>query len=233
MAKTVNCAFCGKELKTGLFTGNAYSIFVGGTEITCCEHCWEAWNVLDKRESKRFDAKVANYMKANRKRRLTEAEAMELYKLYLAEREAYRKRSGQDALTESIGFFQYSEDGCFSVAEFEQGSVISSNDMAKVFDVQEEKAVCAFRSEDISRLEYRKVDKLGTSINFFKTAYLYEVRLNDPAVMTYKPSVTYFVTWGTALLPHKQAKKAEDQLLTCLDLLKKFTGSTVPVRRIK
>lgn len=234
MAKTVKCAFCGKEMKAGLFSGEDFPLHATEFDyITCCEHCCKAYTIGDKREIKRFSAKVENYKKITGKRKLTQEELAKLYDTYFAEMNACKARNGQERLAEFAGYFHYNENGYFAVEEFELGSVITSGDMSRAIDRQAVPGICAFSGEDISRLEYRLADKLGTSAGTFTDAYLFEVRLNDPRKLSYRPCITYFVTRGSALLPHKRAQQAEASLVDVLNVLKRMTGTSARIVKIK
>ena len=65
------------------------------------------------------------------------------------------------------------------------------------------------------------------------TAYVFEVLLNDPRIMTYRPCVTYVVATGTAFLPHKRKEQAEGSVISALNVLKKATGAMAQIAKIK
>lgn len=234
MAKTVKCAFCGKEMVTGFFKGEDMALDLGDEYITCCAACHGHYALESKQERNRFKAKLSNYKKSNGKRKLTESELVALYNTYVTERQAYQQRSAQAGKLESLGYFYCNDAGAYYVAEFELGSVTSSRDMAKAIDHLEEPAICAFGGNDISCLEYRTVDKLGVDTGkALTTAYLFEIRLNDPRQMSYKPSVTYLVARGTAFLPHKRLQAAEECAMNALNILKRATGTSAKIVKVK
>ncbi|MBO5741174.1 MAG: hypothetical protein J6R54_04245, partial [Bacteroidaceae bacterium] len=117
---------------------------------------------------------------------------------------------------------------------FALGSVIFSKEIANAIDKVTDDAIGVFDRTDISCLEYRLTDKLGTDTGkAMTTAYVFEVLLNDPRVMTYKPCVTYVVATGTAFLPHKRKEQAEESVISTLNVLKKTTGAMAQIVKIK
>ena len=235
MAKTVTCAFCGKEITKGMFRGDAKSLCAGGLDyITCCEDCMEKYQIKDMDEVKRFEAKYLNYKKANKIKKLSQEEMAALYRDYVEEMYYYHRRNGTVVLNNNIGFFRYNDEGCFSVAESQVIKLVAASDMRKLIDNMEKVCKCAFTGEDISRLEYRIVDKMGEDYGkMLNTAYLFEVHFNDPRVLTYKPTMLHYVMTGEALLKMNRRKKAEDSLVSVLNTIKKKTGSRARIVKIK
>lgn len=234
MAKMIKCKFCGKELKTGIFSGNAFYLSMGeDISVPCCEECYKQYSLGSKEEEKRFKAKIENYKKSNGKRKLTEAEQEALYTTYYNEMKGYKAKSA-GVILNSLGYFKVNDDGFFSVAEFALGSVSSAKEIANAIDKVADDAIGIFDKDDISFLQYRLTDKLGTDTGkAMTTAYVFEVRLNDPRSMTYKPCVTYMVATGTAFLPHKRKEQAEESVISTLNVLKRATGATAQIVKIK
>lgn len=234
MAKMIKCKFCGKEIKDSFFSNEVFYLNMGEcVSIPCCEECYKQYSLGSKDEEKRFEAKVANYKKSNGKRRLTDAEQESLYNTYYNEMKAYKAKNAGATLN-NLGYFKASEDGFFSVAEFALGSVTSSKEIANAIDKVTDDAIGVFDRNDISRLEYRFTDKLGTDTGkAMTTAYVFEIFLNDPRVMSYKPCVTYFVATGTGFLPHKRKEQAEESMISTLNVLKKATGTMAQIVKIK
>lgn len=234
MAKMVKCKFCGKEMKDSFFSAEVSYLNMGeDVSVPCCEDCFRQYELGSKDEENRFKAKVANYKKSNGKRKLTDAEQEALYITYYNEMKTYKAKNANVTLNE-LGYFKTNEDGFFSVAEFALGSVTSSKEIANAIDKVTDDAVGAFDKTDISCLKYRLTDKLGTDTGkAMTTAYVFEVLLNDPRVMTYKPCVTYVVGTGTAFLPHKRKEQAEESVLSVLNALKKATGTPMQIVKNK
>ena len=234
MAKMVKCKFCGKEMKDSFFSSDVFYLSMGeDVSVHCCEDCYKQYGLGSKDEEKRFKAKVANYKKSNGKRKLTDAEQEALYITYYNEMKAYEAKNAGVTLND-LGYFKANEDGFFSIAEFALGSVIFSKEIANAIDKVTDEAIGVFDRTDISCLEYRLTDKLGTDTGkAMTTAYVFEVLLNDPRVMTYKPCVTYVVATGTAFLPHKRKEQAEESVISALNVLKKTTGAMAQIVKIK
>lgn len=230
----IRCKFCGKEMKDSFFSNEVFYLSMAeGTAVPCCEDCCKQYGLGSKDEEKRFQAKVVNYKKSNGKRKLTDAEIEALYMTYYNEMKAYKEKNAGVILSD-LGYFRNNDEGFFSVAEFALGSVSSAKEMANAIDRVTDDAIGVFDQNDISCLEYRLTDKLGTDTGTALTsAYVFEVRLNDPAVMTYKPCVTYLVAYGKAFLPHKRKEQAEESMISVLNVLKKATGTTAQIVKIK
>ena len=70
MAKTTNCAFCGKELTKGFFTGDVTTLDVGLMQnIECCEECCEKYKKIAKHVKKRFGVKCETLKKKTKKKK--------------------------------------------------------------------------------------------------------------------------------------------------------------------
>lgn len=234
MAKTVKCAFCGKEMVTGFFKGEDWKVNLGGVLISCCDDCYRHFELDNKIENDRFNIKMENYKKTNKIRKISESDALKLYHTYFKQMKAYRKRSEQAGELKFLGFFHANENGYVSTTEFRLGSVSSGRDMEKAMKQCGNPAVAAFDGRDISRIEYRVVNKLGVDAEKPNTsAFAFEVRLNDPREMTYRPSVVYFVFTGTAFLAHAQLRQAEEYLLATLCLLQRASGTTAQIVKMK
>ncbi len=234
MAKTINCAFCGKEMNKGFFNSEVCNLSASDIDlIYCCDSCHDHYKLDNKHEQKRFETKVINYKKSNGKRKLTQQELAKLYVTYFTEMNTYKEKKTDNDL-DFLGYFYYNDNGQFYTNELVLGSVISTGDMAKTFDKLAAPAVCTFEGEDISRLEYRITSKLGSDTGkAFTTAYLFEIHFNDPKEMTYRPSIAYFTSTGTAFLPHKRLKKAEERIIESLSFLKNKTGTSAKITKIK
>ena len=233
MAKTTNCVFCGKELTTGFFSGSANSIHVGdGKMIDCCDDCYNTYH-LDSLEAKRFEAKLENYKKANNIRKLSKEQLFELYMIYFREREENIARNGMGKLIDHSCFFRYGENGLFTTEEVLRGSVDSIRAQVKLIDRQQKGIENAFSAEDVSELRYRLTSKLGNDLRWFGNTFLFEVHLNDPKIMTYKPSVTYFTTRGIGIFPFMMRKRAEEMAERYMLELKAHIGSKLPVQKVK
>ena len=234
MAKMTHCVFCGKELSDGLFKGDAnYLSVTKMRSVPCCDDCCKTFDMNDKRETARFTTKLENYMKANGIRKLNDAQVAELYLTYFREREENIARNGLNKLTEYSCFFRYGEEGLFCTEEVLRGSVDSIKAQIKLIDRQQKGIANAFGAEDVSQLRYRLTSKLGNHLRLFSNTFLFEVHLNDPKVMTYSPSVTYFSARGIGILPFMMRKHAEEMAECYMLELKGCIGSHVPVEKVK
>jgi hypothetical protein len=234
MAKTVKCAFCGKEMVSGFFKGEDKVATLADEYISCCEDCFRHYELDNRNEECRFAVKVENYKKTNKIRKLSQQQILALYQTYFSQLQICRSKSANAGPMDSLGYFHANDAGWFCTTEFRLGSVISARDMAKAVDKLEDAPVCAFCADDIGCLTYRVVDKLGTDTGKTLTsAYLFEIRLNDPREMTYRPAVCYMVGTGTAFLNHKRLEAAEASVVSTLRVLKDATGAAVQITKVK
>ena len=70
MAKTTHCAFCGKEITTGFFSGDANAVYIKYDRADCCEECYEKYHSEAKRVEKRLKVKLDNYKAATKSKKL-------------------------------------------------------------------------------------------------------------------------------------------------------------------
>ena len=180
-----------------------------------------------------FRSKVENYKKANRIHKLTDKDVLDLYMTYFREREANIACNGSNQLTHYSAFFRHNENGRFCTEEVERGSVDSIKAQIKLIDRQQEGIVSSFGAEDVTQLQYRLTSKLGNNLQWFGNTFLFEVHLNDPKVMTYRPSVTYFTTRGIGILPFMMRKRAEEKAELYMLALRNCIGTNVPVEKVK
>lgn len=233
MAKTTNCAFCGKELTTGFFKGDALDLYVGFDSATCCEHCYDQYQKDIKRIEKRLKVKIDNYKQATKTKKLDSRQVADLIRTYLAQEQEQIARCGKIDEYTDLGFFAIDEEkGLFAIREFELGSDMSAHQMIKSLKKAEDVGEVWFSKDDITRLEYRTTF-VGESLGLFATAYSFEIRLNDEKVITYKPAITRAAFVGKGLFPHSQKKKAKLHCAEMLEVLKSAIGSDLPVVEVK
>lgn len=235
MAKTAKCAFCGAEVKTGFFAGNAEMLYLG-QEIPCCESCYKTYGKEIEEREDRIKTKIENLKKSSRVKLSNEDVAM-LVKKYLAEEEQQREKVGIQLLPEFSGFFNYNEDGYFTVHEFLLSSFLDGDSSIESIGVSKAKSMevdsLPFTKDDITRIEYRKATKVGASTGMFSEAHSFEIRLNDSKTFTYKPCITRLGVIGNGFLPFLAAKDAEKQVIEALEMFKRIIGCDLPVVKVK
>ena len=233
MAKITNCEICGREMTSGFFTGENEYLDTGAEMLNCCPDCCAKYRISDKKERTRFAVKLENYKKANKIRKLSNAELAQLYLKYFREMQAYQQERADIRLPNFLGFYRSNEEGWFFMQEANPKDISLDRQIYKAADRQGDPALCAFRGDEISLLEYRLVNSVLVTGSLFRFTGIYEVRLNDPREMTYKPCVTYVVSTGKAFFPFNQKKKAEMAVQAVLRLLKKETGTNAVIRKFK
>jgi hypothetical protein len=232
MAKTTHCAFCGKELTSGFFSGDACSLDVGGVALVdCCQECHDKYAKESKRVHKRFSVKIANYKKAT-KQKVDSKTLVDFFLRYLAEEKEQIARCGTGSSKANAGYFACEEDGTFAITEFELGADVSAKQMIKSGKKAMDTGEVRFNKDDITKLEYRTT-MVGDSLSLFSTAFSFEVRLNDEKVFTYKPCITKMFFVGTGLFPHTQKKKAKEQCAAVMRIFQKAIGSNIPIVEVK
>lgn len=232
MAKTTHCAFCGKELTSGFFSGDAYSLEIGGVAfVDCCQKCYEKYEEESARIRKRFSIKIANYKKAT-KQKVDNKTLVDFFLRYLAEEKTQIARCGTGSPKANAGYFTCEDDGTFAITEFELGADVSAKQMAKSGKKAENVGEVRFNKDDITKLEYRTT-MVGDSLNLFSTAFSFEIRLNDEKVFTYKPCITKMFFVGTGLFPHTQKRKAKEQCAAVLRVFQQAIGSNIPIVEVK
>lgn len=235
MAKTTKCQFCGKELTTGFFGGDATSIDVAsGVSVTCCEECRAQKKDIAKINKERFGVKLANYKHAAKKK-LTEGEIAAMYSRYERQQEQHTVKSACNVPTEMTGFFWHDQNGTFGVKEFQQGflsSDVSAKSMVNSLKKAERVDTYGFTKDDITKLEFRQVG-MGDPLGLFAIAYSFEIRLNDEKVVTYKPCITRTAVLGRGFLGFFCKKSARKQMIKMLEAFKQVTGCTLPIAEVK
>lgn len=232
MAKTTNCVFCGKELKSGLFRGDDYALTIGDGYVTCCEECLDTYSDDAKRHKKRLIVKLENLKRASKRKKISEKELAEMYMVYRKEEETQMEKCGAQIPTDILGCFVYGDRGGFAVKEQKTGfanSDITAKDMVKTLDKADEYDCFFFDKEDITKLEYRPAGS-GSGLTMFSAAFAYEIRLNDEKVLTYKPCIAKMAVVGTGLFKRKSADK---NMYLFLNLFRKRIGSDLPIVKVK
>lgn len=233
MAKTTNCAFCGKELTKGFFKGDSKSIFVSTYTLDCCKDCLEAYDVFAQQESKRFSVKLDNYKKAT-KSKPDKNTVAQLLKKYYDEYFAQIKKGGLKTGEGRYGCFVYAEDGSFSVREtpiYSVSSDITAKDMIKSLKKAEKTQSLFFTKDDVTKIEYAQ-NGMADMLTMTAKAFSYSIRLNDETEITYKPCVTRTAAVGKGFA-FGYKKSAEKALMKELNEFKKITGCDLPVVKVK
>ncbi len=235
MAKTTKCQFCGKELTTGFFNGNATSVDVApGVSVTCCEACREEKKDIAKINKERFGIKLANYKQAAKKKP-SEAEIAAMYSRYEQEQVRHTVKSACDVPTRFTGFFWHNENGAFGVKEFQQGffsSDVSAKSMVQSLKKANRVDFYGFTKDDVTKLEFRQVG-MGDPLGLFAIAYSFEIRLNDEKVVTYKPCITRLAVVGRGITPYFTRRSAEKKVKAALEDFKRATGCTLPIVKVR
>ena len=231
MAKKTNCVFCNKELTKGLFKGDDCLLDTGAGLLTCCEDCYSQYQADEKRRSKRFGIKVENLKRAA-KRKVSEKELAEMYRVYVEEEQRQFEKCGRQAVDNHMIWFGFNNRKFFAVKEQATGFInsdVTAKEISKSIKKSEDYDSLCFDSDDITKLEFRPVGT-GSSLKGFSKMYSYEIRLNDEKVLTYKPCIARTFAIGTGLFPRK---KAEELMYTELKLFKERIGSTLPITKVK
>lgn len=234
MAKMTSCDFCGKEIKKGVFAGESFWIDVGNNmqgNLTCCEDCYNKYHPEEKAERKRFATKLEN-MKKSTKKRYSNKEIAKMFAEYIDEKYVILAKHGDELPEYYSGGFVTNSNGCFYLTEFCKGYInsdVSATDMIKSLDKSQSADCCCFDKNDITKIEYARVGR-GDILSFSKTAFSYEIRLNDESVMTYKPCITRTAVIGKGVF--LTGRSAEQEIVNALTFFKMGIGSDLPIKRI-
>lgn len=234
MSKNLKCAFCGKEIVSGWFSGTAAYIDVG-TFVDCCEECHDQYKPYAKEHKERFSTKLENYKRATKKK-LTGKEVADMFVAYLEEeKECYNKTIYADP-DMFKAFYVYDSDypNYFSTREFGTGflkSDISAKRMVKSLEKSEDTLCCCFDKNDITKIEYAPIGS-GDPLGLFKQAFSYAIRLNDETVMTYKPCIARTAVLGSGFL-FGYKKSANKKMVKILNEFKNQIGSDLPIVKVK
>ena len=113
------------------------------------------------------------------------------------------------------------------------GSIQLDSDVRKLLKIMGGRTESVFTAADVTRLDYRCVSKLGMGKGWLTNAYVFEIRLNDPAQLRYAPGVVYYPVAATAFLAHKRLRRAEKLMLEGLQSFKQKIGIDAPIRKIR
>lgn len=232
---TVNCDFCGKELKTSLFKGELKVLSIGKGSLSCCQECYDKYKDGEVTRENRFYTKLENYKKANKIKSISSKDIANMYKAYVDEETQQIIKLGGEIPNKAAGCFILSQNGAFSVREFStkySNEDVSAKAMLKSLNkAQSNTECCFFSKDDITKIEYAK-SGMGAFIGLFSQAYSFNIRLNDEKVMTYKPCITRTAQVGRGFGLGYQ-KSAEKRLVDQLNMLKKAIGSDLPIVKVK
>ena len=187
MAKTVNCAFCNKEIQKGLFGGNAETLEIADSvKLDCCEECAAKYRVLAAIHFLRFSTKLSNYKWVNRAKPSTK-EIVSMYIKYLNEAQAYKERVAGEEASYQSWFFESNESGFFGISERKLGFMAS--------DISRDDKIASFKSDIITDFGFTKDDitcikfrlKGGDFNGLFHKIYSLEICLNEEKGITYRP----------------------------------------------
>ena len=234
MAKTVNCAFCGKELTSGFLNGNTTSVDLDAfVSIICCEECKNKYKPTVKNNKDRFVLKYES-LKKTTKKKYSQNEIADMYLTYLNEKEIQENKCGEEIPDMCFNCFVYNSNGYFSVREFGKGFIntdFSAQSMLKSLNKAQDTDCMMFDKNDITKIEYAQLG-FGDPLGLFSVAYSYAIRLNDETVMTYKPCITRTASLGNGFI-FGYAKSAEKNLIKQLNEFKKIIGCDLPIVKVK
>ncbi len=231
MAKTVNCAFCGKEITKGLFGENNQLDIASLVYVDCCDECYKE----RKREAKilrhRFALKLENYKWENRAKPRKE-QILEMYKSYSHECAVHILEKSSLAPTGVAEFFVYDGEGHFGWLERRvgfMGADISTE--AKIETIKNSKYdTFGFTKDDISCIEFRLCH--GEFSGLFHKGYSVEICLNHEKNLSFKPCYGKSVAIGGGF-GFGYRKRARKQALKQLLAFKKLIGSDLEIREVK
>ncbi len=234
MAKTIKCAFCGKELTKGFFSGTSETLYIGKTvSVHCCEDCYKRYEAYESDNKRRFEAKLTNWKRLHGVKKLDEQQLAALYAQYVAGEDAQKAKTGDDVLGLFENFYCFNNKGQFSVREFANGFMdedVRASKMIKSIKKSREVETYAFDKNDITKIEYAP-NGMGEFLGFFSKAYSYSIRFNDESEMTYKPCVTRTAVLGRGIIGHRRS--AEKHVVKELEAFKKIIGSDLPIVKVK
>lgn len=234
MAKSTNCAFCGKEITKGFLKGDAeYLSFNLEIGVTCCPDCEKMYGKESVSGHERFGAKIYNYKKA-RKIKLSEKEIAHMFLQYLRDEEAQKAKYGNEIPDGHYSFFSYNPNGCFCVREFQSGFVnsdVSAKDMIKSMEKSYNYDSYMFDKNDITKIQYRR-KSMGDPLGLFSVAYSYDIILNDEKEFSYKPCLTRTAMIGRGL-PFMKGWSADKKIKKELELFKSLINSDLPIKKAR
>ena len=235
MAKTTVCAICGKEINKGFLGSNVEHLDIGSAAfgLTCCKECHATYKSVAIRHKERFNAKLENFKRANKKKKLSEQEVGALFVEYAAASKPEKPLDKSQILPNFSHFYRYSEEGRFAVREFALGFFNSDVCAKAMVKSKAESALLDFNvfdRNDITKIEYSRAGS-GDPLGLFSIAYSFNIRLNDERVMTYKPCITRaaFVGHGFGFGYYRSAEK---KLIAELEALKRIIGSDLPITKV-
>lgn len=231
MAKVKNCAFCGKEMKTGFlgFIGSEVkSLGLGSENFDVCEDCWSKYFDFWYDDSHptvfehRFDIKLANAMRG-RKEKPSKDEIKKLFLDYYNEGLQYIERCKNEKLfgdTESVEgisamlntLFDYTENGFFTIMEGELGEAFYTplKDVYEDIQSADRKHNVGFTKDDISCIEYHigKIEEDDIGLGYA----VLELKLNDYKELSFKPAFVRTVICTDSKNPKKVRENAQYQV---------------------
>ncbi len=235
MAKTVKCAFCGKELQKGLLSGNAQALVLGGYEtLDVCEDCKKHYESVEVQVSERFGAKLMNYKRTNKIKKINQAEIAKLYDQYVRDEAENVARYSAVEFTFFKDFYCYENGGRFTVKEFANGFLgedVGTGQMVKTIKKSKKEDTGVFTKDDITKIEYA-VNGSGSFVGLFRKAYSFSIRLNDETVLQYKPCITRSTVLGYGFMFGYRGS-AEKRMVKELEGFKKAIGSDLPIVKVK
>lgn len=233
MAKIVKCPFCGKDIKKGLFSDEYNVLDLGETMIDCCTECYSKYGVDEKFHAKRFLAKLQNYKRATKTKKISPEQQLQMYVAYRQEGLKYgAPQNTTEKYSHIFGAIRYTADGRFSIKEFSNDfleSDVSAKDMARSAEKALSDPAVWFTKDDITKIEY--FSNGAGSFDGLTKYYSYSIRFNDESQLTYRPAITRVFTVGTGMFGSR--KKAEDILLATLVVFQNAIGTHFPVTRVE
>lgn len=245
MAKTVNCAFCGKEMKAGflgIFGSECEHLHLGDMSLICCDACYAKYRAFAEREGKRIGAKLENMCYNSdelfRKTSMSQKKMAELFLDYMELSCAYTtdetycgffivaeptKNSpvntflAEEAQIESYESEETFLNKCKDVIAEEAQRGLDAEFFGNIY---QKKKPWVFTAHDISCFEYscgsEKV--MGDCIGL-----PVKVKLNDFRQMTYKPCmISGMITYKSVIF--NQKKYRDEKLREAMTALRATLG---------
>lgn len=235
MAKVTNCGFCGKEITSGFFKGDAAYLDVGLHTLSCCEECYKKYETIYEQHKERFEVKLEN-LKKSKNGKISSTDLAKMLVQYIDEAKQYEESSREKSVDLFTTFFGHNSNGeqHFSVKEFRKGwlsSDITAKDMAKSISASCDESYVFFDKNDITKIEYAKIG-IGDPLGLFTVAYSFTIRLNNESIMTYRPCITRAASLGHGFL-FGYRRSAEKKLIKVLNEFKKTIGSDLPIVKVR
>ncbi len=236
MAKTLNCAFCAKQIEKKFFGGNTQTILIGTRTVDCCDECYKKYTALLKGEQKRLETKLTNYTYSTKDKLKSDETVAQMIKNYVDEKNHYLSTREDAVPTLSNVFYAFSGNK-FWIEEFGLDMANSSVTNRQLLKARKQAEnlkstnTTYFTKDDITKIEYRI--RSCYMLGMFGRVCVVEIRLNDQKQITYKPTIARAVFSFTKILPFGDKKKACRLAEEMLNEFKINIGSDLPIVKVK